>query len=85
MALRRWILHDTLNVGPDKLLDRINDAVIRTIRRLRRAPNGLKERWGLNCLPGSIDQWQTIEKSGTRKTLMQNQVFSSFLDAARKV
>jgi len=84
MALRRWILHDTLNVGPDKLLDRINRAVIRTIRRLQRAPNRLKERWGLNYLPSSIDKWQTIEKSGTRRMLMQNQAFSSFLDAARK-
>src|SRR5437016_1771128 len=37
-ALRRWILYDSLDVQPYKLLGRINRAVIGKIRRLERAP-----------------------------------------------
>ncbi|HMG73159.1 MAG TPA: hypothetical protein VK582_06615 [Pyrinomonadaceae bacterium] len=84
-ALRRWILYDTMDVQPYNLLERINRAVIGKIRRLQKAPRNVRERWGLPYLRPSIERWRSRETASTRKKLLENPTFLSFLNAAQKV
>lgn len=84
-ALRRWILYDTLDVQPQKLLERINHAVVKKIRRLEKAPEHIREKWGFYYLRPSIARWLRSERSREREQLLISPIFNSFLDAARRV
>jgi hypothetical protein len=83
-ALRRWILYDSLDVQPKNLLERINRAVIARVRKLKKSPARICERWGLPYLNPSIERLFTLEGRLDSKQLLANPIFSAFLEAAAK-
>jgi hypothetical protein len=83
-ALRRWILYDTLDVDPLKLLERINRAALARIQKLKKAPADIKERWGFPYLRPSIERWLRRECQRESKQLLANPVFARFLNTALK-
>lgn len=84
-ALRRWILYDTLDVQPHHLLERINRAAIGKIRRLKKAREDVRKKWGLAYLGPSIERWRLTERSREKNQLLANPEFASFLDVARSI
>lgn len=82
-SLRRWILYDSHDVVPKKLLGKINEAVIRRISALLRKTSA-QEHWGLGYLKKSIALWDKFEGAETQELLMQNPLFQQFYRAAEK-
>ena len=83
-CLQRWILYDTLDVGPKKLLEKINDAVIRRIQRLQKTEVQFCERWGLREMKKSISFWRQSENKQLKESLFRHPLFADFLSAATR-
>jgi len=81
-SLKRWILHDTLDIQQKHLLDKINAAVIKQIKQLQKADRCLREHWGLNYLQKAIDDWEHDETLNTKRILLRHPSFSTFLKTA---
>ena len=81
-SLRRWILYDSHDVVPKKLLGKINEAVIRRISALRRKTTSAQEHWGIGYMKKSVALWEKFEGTETQKLLMQNPLFLQFYRAA---
>jgi len=83
-SLKRWILYDTLDIEPKKLIDKINDAVIRRIRRLQDSSHRTREHWGLREMRKSIALWKKSESMEIKDSLLRHPLFASFYKSAIK-
>lgn len=82
-SLRRWILHDTLNIKQDNLLDKINAALINKIHHVQKRAHGLREHWGLSSVQKAIHDWETNEKPKTKRILLRHPTFAAFIESAQ--
>ncbi|SRR6266446_2744539 len=83
-SLKRWILYDTLDIGPKKLIEKINQAVVRRILRLQNTKPRRKEHWGVREMKRSIELWNKSESKQMKESLLRNPLFASFHRIAAK-
>jgi hypothetical protein len=81
-SLRRWILYDTLDIGPKKLIEKINQAVMRRILRLQDTKTRTKEHWGVVEMKKSIKAWNKWETHEMRESLLRHPLFAGFYKTA---
>jgi hypothetical protein len=81
-SIRRWILHDTHDIGPQRFLGKINGAVIRRIQQLAKSTKSAQKCWGLSYVRKAIDLWLKTESAENKRALLADPRFVSFCGAA---
>lgn len=84
-CLKRWIIYDTHDIVPKDLLIRINNAVIRRLRKLERSSSSLKEQWGLNQMKDVVEKWSRSNTNGADRLLLRHPLVADFVAAVRRV
>lgn len=77
-SLKRWILYDTHDIGPQGLLEKINVAVMRRIHKLQGAPQSVRESWGVSSMKKAIQLWDKTESLENKAALLRHPAFASF-------
>ena len=70
-TLSRWHLHGTTDIHRKKLLDKITDAILRRVRRLKRASRESQEQWGIGYMQNAVARWLQQEPDNARRLLME--------------
>lgn len=84
-CLKRWIIYDTHDIVPKDLLRRINQAVIRRLRKLERASASTQEQWGLTQMKEVVEKWYESSTVGSDRMLLRNPLVSDFVAAVRRL
>ena len=84
-SLERWIIYDTLDIVPKDLLGNVNRAVLRRIGEVGRAPQAVKDRWGLRELKEAVRSWQADKARPVKAMLHSHPLFSAFFEVVRQV
>ena len=82
-SLKRWILHDTLDINPRDLLAKINQAILEKVVEVQKGSRHLQAHWGLSYLQKAVHDWQMNERPATKRSLMKHPAFAAFIAAAR--
>lgn len=84
-CLKRWIIYDTHDIVPKDLLKRINQAVIRRLRKLERSSSRVQDRWGLSQMKNVVEKWYQSDSNGVDRMLLRNPLVADFVAAVRRV
>ena len=85
-TLSRWMVHgpvwseDLTNGQDDELVTDIAQVANRTVRRLKARSNRMKQKWGYDFLPHSLNAWVQSTPKRQQKLLKSVPAFRDYFD-----